>query len=556
MSNTIGFSNFRKFINFPEQELGNITILVGGNNAGKSTLVKAMLLMRDFLKSRIERNSDTGINDIFTFRPQFSFDTEHVNIGDFYRAFCRQSPKKEEAISFTIKIDKYRFVVDVRGERKTGVMPEVSMISVSDENGDVDFTFDFTRYRMLAKFDSSNKPNNGKNINEAKLLNLRKKSLSQKLKELHKVLSESEDLEKISSLKVEIGRMQLELNQILSELMKTEKTAKDDHFHIKVYGEKSINLYFYNGLEVGRLMIPELIRGFARFAADGIKGDKRSKVYREEKSGRTFLGGKAMKIAEIADEMETALNKQVIEYIYAHSVYQDSVYANCANSSDYTKRTIHEFYTSRISKGDEGFTLIEKWLKEFKIGDSFKVVSYKGDNYSLVIYDKDNPEITNVRQKGYPGGIDLADKGMGSIQVVILLLRIATLIRKYKGQQLTVLLEEPEQNLHPVLQSKLADFIFEVNNNFGLRFVIETHSEYLVRHSQVIAASQMYEEGISLSEVNESIKVLYISQERGVVDMLFSNNAKFQDSFDEGFFDQAARESLTISRLERVYKNK
>ena len=62
MSNSIGFKNFRRFQNFPEINLGDITILVGGNNAGKSTLVKAMLLMRDFLKSRIEgvdNNKDT-----------------------------------------------------------------------------------------------------------------------------------------------------------------------------------------------------------------------------------------------------------------------------------------------------------------------------------------------------------------------------------------------------------------------------------------------------------------------------------------------------------------
>jgi hypothetical protein len=38
--------------------------------------------------------------------------------------------------------------------------------------------------------------------------------------------------------------------------------------------------------------------------------------------------------------------------------------------------------------------------------------------------------------------------------------------------------------------------------------------------------------------------------------MLFMGNAKFQDTFDEGFFDQAARESLTISRLERINKEK
>ena len=100
------------------------------------------------------------------------------------------------------------------------------------------------------------------------------------------------------------------------------------------------------------------------------------------------------------------------------------------------------------------------------------------------------------------------------------------------------------------------DLMFKISQIFGLRFIIETHSEYLVRHSQVIAAKQLYEDSVSLSTVNETIKVYYISQERGVVDMLFLDNAKFDDHFDEGFFDQAARESLTISRLERIYKNK
>ena len=114
MINSIGFTNFRRFKEFPELNLGEITILVGGNNAGKSTLVKAMLLMRDFLKSRIERVEETkNIFKTFT-RPQFSFDTEHVNVGDFYRAFCRQSSRSEDTISFTMRIDKFHFTVNIK----------------------------------------------------------------------------------------------------------------------------------------------------------------------------------------------------------------------------------------------------------------------------------------------------------------------------------------------------------------------------------------------------------------------------------------------------------
>lgn len=557
MSNSIGFKNFRRFQNFPEINLGDITILVGGNNAGKSTLVKAMLLMRDFLKSRIEgvdNNKDT--RTIKKFAPRFSFDTEHVNVGDFYRAFCRQSPRNENTISFTMTIDKFRFIVNVRGERKPGVIPEISMIAVSDEDRDITFNFDISKNQMTAHFGNDKGAFNNRIIKDGINLQLKKEKLTVRLRELNKNLSNYKDFEKITATKSEIERIQSELRLIQFDLDKEEKGLPYDGYTLQVNGAGVVDLYFYNYLEAGKLIIPELIKGFERFADDGSYGDKRLNSSKEEEANKTFLRGKIKSIRIIAEELENILNKQVIEYIYAHSVYQDSVYAKCANSSDYTKRTIHEFYTSRISQGDEEFSLIEDWLEEFEIGKSLKVIPFKGDNYSLVIFDKENPEITSDKRKGYPGGIDLADKGMGSIQIVVLLLRLATLIRKYKGQQLTILLEEPEQNLHPALQSKLAELIYQVNNKFGLRFIIETHSEYLVRHTQVLTAKQIYEEGVDVSKVNESLKVYFLSQERGIVDMLFLENAKFQDSFDEGFFDQAAREALTISRLERLNKNK
>ena len=49
----IGFKNFRRFENFPMLNLGDVTILVGRNNAGKSTMVKALLLLLDNLKERV-----------------------------------------------------------------------------------------------------------------------------------------------------------------------------------------------------------------------------------------------------------------------------------------------------------------------------------------------------------------------------------------------------------------------------------------------------------------------------------------------------------------------
>lgn len=521
MSNTIGFKNFRRFQNFPEIELGDITILVGGNNAGKSTLVKAMLLMRDFLKSRIERIEDT--NNIFkTFtRPHFNFDTEHVNVGDFYRAFCRQSPQKENTISFTMKIKQFHFVVKISGERKPGVIPQVSLIAITDEYRDVSFTFDFDKSQMTARFGYDNKTLND-NIDKRK-----SNDRFRVLGDLKKRLSKSTNLGEVSELKLQI------------EILEKEIESQRQALGITLEESDSVtidNMSFFMGDNAGQLVIPELIKGFAHYSEIGTLGDKRSKEYKEQEAKKNILKGKASIIISISEDIEKVISGQTIEYIYAHSVFQDSVYAKCANSSDYTKRTIHEFYTSRISKGDEEFSMIEEWLQEFKIGTSLKVVPYKGDNYSLVVFDKENPEIKGEKRKGYPGGVDLADKGMGSIQLVILLLRLATLIRKYKGQQLTILLEEPEQNLHPAVQSLLSDLIFNINQNYFVRFIIETHSEYLIRKTQVkVAGLDKY-----LNRIENPFKVYYLPDNGSMpYEMEYRKDGKFSNEFGSGFFDEA-----------------
>lgn len=520
MSNTIGFTNFRRFTNFPEIDLGDITILVGGNNAGKSTLVKAMLLMRDFLKSRIERVEDT--NNLFkTFtRPHFNFDTEHVNVGDFYRAFCRQSPQKENTISFTMRIKQFRFVVKISGERKPGVIPQVSLIAITDEYRDVSFTFDFDKSQMTARFGYDNKALN-ENIDERKL-----NDRFRVLDDLKKRLSKSTNLGEVSELKLQI--------EILEKEIESQRQALGITF--EECDSVTIDMSFFMGDNAGQLVIPELIKGFAHYSETGTLGDKRSKEYKEQEAKKNILKGKASIIISISEEIEKVISGQTIEYIYAHSVFQDSVYAKCANSSDYTKRTIHEFYTSRISEGDDEFSLIEDWLKEFKIGTSLKVIPFKGDNYSLVIFDDKNPEIKGDKRKGYPGGIDLADKGMGSIQIVVLLLRLATLIRKYKGQQLTILLEEPEQNLHPALQSKLAELIHTISHKYDVRFIVETHSEYLIRKTQVIVAKL----NRSIDMAENPFKVFYLPDNGSMpYEMEYRKDGKFSNEFGSGFFDEA-----------------
>lgn len=56
----IGFKNFRKFENFPAIGLGDVTYLVGKNNAGKSTMVKALILI---VENLIQKSNVPFVNN-------------------------------------------------------------------------------------------------------------------------------------------------------------------------------------------------------------------------------------------------------------------------------------------------------------------------------------------------------------------------------------------------------------------------------------------------------------------------------------------------------------
>ena len=99
----IGFKNFRKFQDFPTIDLAPITMFVGENNAGKSTVVKAILALLDYLNSNV---ADSGFNDDNTsiLNQQFYFNKSYfTHIGTFQRALNNKAT--EDIINFEITFE-------------------------------------------------------------------------------------------------------------------------------------------------------------------------------------------------------------------------------------------------------------------------------------------------------------------------------------------------------------------------------------------------------------------------------------------------------------------
>ena len=177
----------------------------------------------------------------------------------------------------------------------------------------------------------------------------------------------------------------------------------------------------------------------------------------------------------------------------------------------------------------------EKWLRKFGIGYSIGIKPVEeGLGAQIRIYEsKEDKE-----------GRLLADFGYGITQMVALLLSIE--INKGK----TIAVEEPEIHLHPNYQSKLADMFYDAYNEFGTNFIIETHSEYLVRRTQVIVSEGNYNSNQELLDNNPFI-VYYLPNDGTPYEMQYLSSGRFSNKFGEGFFDEAGKSNLITLRKER-----
>lgn len=218
-------------------------------------------------------------------------------------------------------------------------------------------------------------------------------------------------------------------------------------------------------------------------------------------------------------------------------------------------------------KGDKKYVLgdfLRKWVKKLEIADDVFFESTR-EGLGIFIYLLNDGKQTL-----------LADLGYGITQVLSMLLKIelgilnnfetsfsdailgnlhAELYTKENKQQ-TITIEEPEANLHPKLQSKLADMFIEANELYNINFILETHSEYLIRKFQYLVASEKLE--------SEKVIVYYLNNPEAdkrcdnsphVVEISINEDGSLDGDFGSGFFDEATNWKFELMRLKNTQNN-
>lgn len=480
----IGFKNFRKFQELPPLDLNPVTIFVGENNAGKSTVVKALLATLDFLKTRVSAiENDSWMNINFYFNKSY-----YTHIGTFERAHYNKAAEGEP-ITFIISASGRRYEIDVeRSDSEADVFGRVSRIKVTLLPFNIDLSFSLrSDHTINVVFHA--KPFPGYNLKE-----VASGYPSNYLEKYFKGLTNDIEMEMTLATGVKFTSEYVVDALIQSFLIRLRSTIeslssnKNAQSYLSVFGHS----------------------------------DEVEEFLRKKK---TFFKGKYFSVNKQSD-----IN---VEYIYAHAVTQTILFS-AKDTNDYHVKTIHEYANLQVGEGSPAHDFILKWMQAFKIGQDYKITSVGGEAHLVKLQNFDGE------------WVNLADKGMGSIQLMILLFRVATKMAEAgigfgtKAVDFLLIIEEPEQNLHPMLQSKLADLFYELNREYGFRFIIETHSEYLIRRSQVIVAKERYGNEVDLRK-NSPFKVIYFPGEGKLpYDMLYRPDGKFSNEFGTGFFDEAS----------------
>lgn len=537
---SISFKNFRRFQEFPEFKFGNITILVGGNNAGKSTLQKALLLMFDNIRS-LRKNSFEST--------QFRFDANEfhdLKLGTFERSLFTGA--KEREMEFTLCVDSFiiRSVIEPDEAGISQPIAKVALIEVNDTKRHILYTFNFNTHRMRAEFEKivGNGDPRFDKIQE-RITELR--TILENEKDPFDAAVDNQELEKLLKIRnafIDNAKDIRESSTVEADMINYLSIKMDQRITSSVLPGYIENIEAYNGtigskivatinMETGEVVKPE---------------HDESTDSEEDIANGQVLGDKQSLILESASSLQRELSNPKVFYIQAHGISQKMLYT-IDDKNDFMAQAIHKFARCAVKPGTAPDTFLRKWMEEFGIGKNYIIESFGGEGYTVKIE-------TNT------GWVNLADLGMGSNQLMVLLFSLATIMYEHGHHSINggksyiskfIIIEEPEQNLHPRLQSKLADLFAAVAEDESYNFLVETHSEYLIRRTQVLVAEMnLSEEEL---EKQNPFKVYYFPADGLPYDMKYTTSGRFDNSFGEGFFDEASSSALTISRIERRRKN-
>ena len=538
MKNTNPIFSLKNFRSFGEEgadfELAPITVLTGCNSAGKSSLVKALLLLDKMsnigaMDSIIDLGGDT-----------LPVSIKDLNMGRFDRVINDESIEKEMEFSYQVWSSLLRETVRVI--RVFRAKPNDAM-----NNG-------ILKELQIEKKDGSVIYSKGRRSSTSGIPMLSDEFIDPKPIDIQ--IQQFDTVSEFHRIKAIYGTF----------LRRFEKNKNSEELKLRV--------------DRGREMLEELkSRMLELFCVESDYDSDLCEKWSYRKHGDPLMDSDAVldyKIESFQNNMAEEFVKLLAEEVVVRALASRIQYVNSDSAKikrlysfedeDKLCVAIRQFF-KRIEKcktlndtlfieADVDFQVGEffrKWLGKdhFNLGD---YITYQNTDEGLgfLLY------LVKDEKKRL-----LADEGYGITQLFTLLLHIDNMIPLVKERSVVcydekddvctfpkpiwICVEEPENHLHPRFQSMLADMFVEAYQKYNIHFIIETHSEYLIRKLQVMVADK--ENALSPNDVSLN----YVEKDENGTShnrqIKIQDDGFLGDSFGPGFFDEATDLSLGLYKI-------
>lgn len=535
MKNNIAFKHFRKFEDFPKLDFNDITFVVGKNNSGKSTFVKAFVMVYNYLKSGNLKQLDLNQGSV-----------ELLNIVTFDRALCKTMSEREnkEYIPITLKLGNYEFYLNVTGKKDSTIL-DVATFKITDTSSFFTVEIDPQKehaiisynYRETIENDALNEAIQQKQVLEQALMSITDELSKDSIDIKSRIEKLSKNIENLKDAKTEIETS----FTVEADYSGNDFTQLFDDLFTELevqYWIENPNVELIEESQVNNIEESDVTEEISQ-NEEVIESDEE-----EVFSDLRYYYINRNNFKNFSDQFLSFTNSSKVFYLPA-TLNKQSALLSIRDKNNDLADVVHKYYQLGLQDDPIISGFVKEWIKEFQIGTDLKIELINGEAYDITL--KENEVF-----------IPLADKGMGSIQAVLLILRLASVIY-YKEQESKkakfnyfVIVEEPELNLHPALQSKLCDLFFEVYDKYKVKFIIETHSEYIIRRSQVMNATKEY--ALDSDDINPTpFSTIYFNSESDVVaySMNYQPDGTFENAFGNGFFDASSSSTLELIRLKR-----
>ncbi|WP_035558187.1 AAA family ATPase [Hymenobacter sp. IS2118] len=539
----IAVKNFRVFGAPAEFDLSPLTILTGRNNAGKSSLIKALLLLADFIEQedqtvlrldgpRASRHKITNFDNLKNWEVADDIIRLSYTMGDVRLEydFSRHSEPNIAVLT------GFRIVVAALNE-------DLNMRLMSEfENPHYQITVRQGLIDYIVNEDAYLRLQSQSYLAEAAKAEKKLATMDQELTGREAQFERRPDMLNYPAVSTAFNQLQINRKKLHIRIYELKKAAESHRIRDKglVYST-SISL---EGVAPGVPSIPRIIQQglLAYVEADAARPVQELKYLAEQVRST---------LVRFYQEL-LQLMRFPVAHLGPNRTYQSRLYFSNHTGSEITS-IVEAFVHRGIRRNSAADKFLRHWLPLFNVGDSVNVVPVEGMAFKITI------NVTG--KKGSP--INLADLGFGAGQILTILLQIASVIERQEeraaaGRSRNVaavlLIEEPEANLHPRLQSLLAVLFEEVTRTYSIRLVVETHSEYLIRKLQLIVAS-----GTPDEDQEDNVVLFYMDQEQdqsgssvaSVRRITIQADGKLSDVFGNGFFDEADENAMELYRLQK-----